>query len=480
MVSRQTFVCLALAFTLVFAGCGANVGANNSSGPNTTDTVTLTATTTVSNATPSVNTSAPLIASVTVNGTDANGDGAFETFALHVRANTTLPHTDPSGDNPGEPFFAVMLDGERLTRSPQVPHEENGTFVVEVNDSALEGVPAGDLTLTLALMDYDLLFDDRIGTTSIRVPYAPDASPTQTPTETTTRTATATLVPRKSVTTTLTRTTTITASPTATATVTPTTTETPTPTTTTTATPTATATATATATETPLPASSSISGGTARTATVTRVIDGDTLEVSFTSGETDTVRLIGVDTPEVAEQYMDPSEYGVPDTPRGRDWLLMWGDRASAYASERLAGQQVRVVTDPQSDERGGFGRLLAYIYVDGENFGRSLLERGLARVYTDGDFSLENAYLRSEADAQAAERGLWSFESMATATPIPDNGGGGMVSPTPSGGADDPYDCSDFDTHAQAQQWFENHNPEQDPAGLDGDGNGEACESLP
>lgn len=40
--------------------------------------------------------------------------------------------------------------------------------------------------------------------------------------------------------------------------------------------------------------------------------------------------------------------------------------------------------------------------------------------------------------------------------------------------------DCSDFTNQAQAQHYFENHNPQQDPDQLDGDGNGVACESLP
>lgn len=132
---------------------------------------------------------------------------------------------------------------------------------------------------------------------------------------------------------------------------------------------------------------------------------------------------------------------------------------------------------------------MLAYVYIDGENFGQSLVERGLARVYDDGSFTLKDEYLAAENDAQAADERLWSYEGGATATPTAtptpaaDDGGsedGSGNFPTPSGGSDDPYDCSDFDSHDQAQRWFENHNPAEDPAGLDGDGNGEACESLP
>lgn len=41
---------------------------------------------------------------------------------------------------------------------------------------------------------------------------------------------------------------------------------------------------------------------------------------------------------------------------------------------------------------------------------------------------------------------------------------------------------CSDFPTHAAAQKWFDAHggSPAHDVAGLDGNGNGVACQSLP
>lgn len=39
--------------------------------------------------------------------------------------------------------------------------------------------------------------------------------------------------------------------------------------------------------------------------------------------------------------------------------------------------------------------------------------------------------------------------------------------------------DCSDFKSHAQAQHFFEKHNPKRDPHNLDGDNDGIACEDL-
>jgi micrococcal nuclease len=229
---------------------------------------------------------------------------------------------------------------------------------------------------------------------------------------------------------------------------------------------------------------SGISGGEARQATVTRVIDGDTVEVEFASGETDTIRLIGVDTPETSLGDVSPDEYeGIPETQAARDHLYEWGQRASEFATEELDGQQVRVVTDGEGDRRGSFGRLLAYIYTGGENFNQQLLADGYARVY-DSSFSLREEFDSTEEQARSNDVGLWGFDGEdATPTPTPteepadDGGSGGSDLPPPSGGPGDPYDCSDFSSQEQAQQYFESVSG--DPSGLDGDGNGEACESL-
>ncbi len=186
---------------------------------------------------------------------------------------------------------------------------------------------------------------------------------------------------------------------------TPTPTPTPAPPTTTTTISTPTPAPTPTATDSD--EESPITGGTVRTATVTRVVDGDTVEVEFSDGTADTIRLLGVDTPETIASNQDPSDFeGLPDTSEGRDWLLNWGEEAKTYAEEQLAGKQVRVVMDPASDERGSFGRLLAYIYVDGSNVNQVLLERGLARVY-DSSFSLRDDFYQSEDTAQSNDRGL-------------------------------------------------------------------------
>ena len=206
------------------------------------------------------------------------------------------------------------------------------------------------------------------------------------------------------------------------------------------------------------------------------------MEVRFPNGEIDTLRLLGVDTPETFGKN-DPAEFeGIPETAAGRDHFAEWGERATAFATEQLEGQEVRIETDPEADRRGSYGRLLVYLYTDGTEFNGQLIDRGLARMY-DSEFSERSEYGSTEAQAQEENVGLWGFDgSAATATETEssdDSGGsGGSDLPPPSGGSSDPYDCSDFDAQDQAQQVLEN--TPGDPSGLGGDGNGIACESLP
>lgn len=61
---------------------------------------------------------------------------------------------------------------------------------------------------------------------------------------------------------------------------------------------------------------------------------------------------------------------------------------------------------------------------------------------------------------------------------PPPSTGGGGTTPPTNPG---DTKNCSDFATQAEAQAWYDTYAPAYgDVAGLDADGDGVACESLP
>jgi micrococcal nuclease len=131
----------------------------------------------------------------------------------------------------------------------------------------------------------------------------------------------------------------------------------------------------------------------ARTATayVTRVVDGDTIEVQLDGAEED-VRYIGVDTPETVK----------PDTP-----VQCFGPQASGFNHRLVEHERVRLVFD--EERRDVYGRLLAYIYLDGRFVNAELVRRGLARTLTiPPNDHFAGRLKRLEMAAARAGRGLW------------------------------------------------------------------------
>ena len=140
-----------------------------------------------------------------------------------------------------------------------------------------------------------------------------------------------------------------------------------------------------------------------RKATVIEVWDGDTVDVEFEDGETDRVRLLGIDAPETDSDIEQPENYEMD-----KDDLKKWAKRAKGFATENLHGEDVRVVYDSESDRRGHHDRLLAYIYLDDENFNRTLVEEGYARLY-DTEFSKRDDFISAEETAKENRAGIWS-----------------------------------------------------------------------
>ena len=123
-------------------------------------------------------------------------------------------------------------------------------------------------------------------------------------------------------------------------------------------------------------------------AEVDSVADGDTLNLITSSGREVTVRMIGIDTPEV---------YGGVEC----------GGRAASNAMKALAVGVVTVRTDPTQDRLDRYGRLLAYINKGALDLGRVMVARGLASVYVyDEEFLRYPSYDRAEDAAIAADRG--------------------------------------------------------------------------
>ncbi|MEQ6389216.1 thermonuclease family protein [Bacillaceae bacterium S4-13-58] len=130
------------------------------------------------------------------------------------------------------------------------------------------------------------------------------------------------------------------------------------------------------------------------TAVVTRIIDGDTIEVNL-NGNTVDVRLLLIDTPESVH----------PDQPVER-----YGLKVSRFSEIYLIRKIVQLEYDgPRLDP---YGRILAYLWVDGQNFNQILLEEGLANIayVFNPPYKYYDHFLRAQEKAKEERKGMWEW----------------------------------------------------------------------
>lgn len=128
-------------------------------------------------------------------------------------------------------------------------------------------------------------------------------------------------------------------------------------------------------------------------ATVIEVVDGDTVVVRLDDGTLDTVRLLGIDTPETVH----------PD--KG---VECYGPEASRATKDRLTGRRVRLESDLEPRDR--YGRRLAYVLLDGARVNDEILREGYARLLViEPNHKHARALLAAELEARTARRGLWA-----------------------------------------------------------------------
>jgi len=137
--------------------------------------------------------------------------------------------------------------------------------------------------------------------------------------------------------------------------------------------------------------------------TVTRVIDGDTIEVKM-SGETYKVRLIGINTPESTTR-VEP-----------------YGKEAAEFTKSQLLGKKVYLEKDVSETDK--YGRLLRYVWLkkpseltDSEirtkMFNAILVLEGYAQAATyPPDVKYAEYFAKYEAEARESSRGLWALEN--------------------------------------------------------------------
>lgn len=132
------------------------------------------------------------------------------------------------------------------------------------------------------------------------------------------------------------------------------------------------------------------------TATVLKVVDGDTIDVRDDTRGRLRIRVLGIDTPE---------------TKRPGYTVGCWGPEATAFAVDNLLDQRVAVVYDAEQGLHDRYGRTLAYLVkADGWDYSVEAARAGMAHAYVYAGQPVERYPLiaAAEAEARAAGRGLW------------------------------------------------------------------------
>ncbi|MEB3221168.1 MAG: thermonuclease family protein [Candidatus Sericytochromatia bacterium] len=134
------------------------------------------------------------------------------------------------------------------------------------------------------------------------------------------------------------------------------------------------------------------------------VHDGDTVTVQTARGR-EKVRLLGIDTPELAQ--------------------APWGERARLFTDRLVRGQEVRVETDVQPRDR--YGRLLGYVYV-GETFvNLEVIRSGQAVLLTyPPNVRHVEAFTAAQTEARTKGVGVWDPKEPLTVSPKAFRHGGG------------------------------------------------------
>lgn len=132
-------------------------------------------------------------------------------------------------------------------------------------------------------------------------------------------------------------------------------------------------------------------------ATVTRVIDGDTIHAGGHK-----IRIIGLDAPE-SKHPRKPVE--------------CFSSEATNRMSELVSGKTVYLVADPSQDSVDKYKRKLFYVYLeDGTNVAYQMIKDGYAHEYTynSNPHRWQKQFKDAQNDARSNKRGLWGDETCA------------------------------------------------------------------
>lgn len=149
-------------------------------------------------------------------------------------------------------------------------------------------------------------------------------------------------------------------------------------------------------------------------AKVIEIIDGDTIKVEI-NGSIDTVRILGIDTPEKSKTRTGHKE--------------CYGDEATQYAINTLSGKTIDLEKDTKQKARDIYDRMLAHVWIGETLYGIKALEDGYSFRYTKATTKYQSSFVKAEKSAKKSKKWVWDV-CKGKRTPLESiqNGGSGTT----------------------------------------------------
>ncbi len=124
-----------------------------------------------------------------------------------------------------------------------------------------------------------------------------------------------------------------------------------------------------------------------------KCVDGDTFRIKI-NGEDTKVRMLAIDTPESVKEKE----------------LEYYGKEASDYTCNKLSkAKKIELEYDKNSDKYDKYGRLLAWVFVDGNLLQEELVKNGYAKVaYLYADYKYTSLLQALQEKASINSKGIW------------------------------------------------------------------------
>ena len=135
------------------------------------------------------------------------------------------------------------------------------------------------------------------------------------------------------------------------------------------------------------------------TGTVTKVLDGDTIQVTTPEQTILRVRLYGIEAPETPKTDQRTGRVNLPGQP--------YGEESRKALEDKIVGQQIRLdITDIDQ-----YKRMVGILWIGSRNVNLEMLREGHAEVYFIYlSEPYKRQFLQAQREAKSSKRGIWSL----------------------------------------------------------------------